>query len=183
MQVGKRIKELREAKKITLTSLAQKSGVQIATLSRIENLRMKGTIDSHMKIARALGIDITQLYKGITKDEEMDSAITNTSGIETFTYNEKASYEILTGKILSRKMMPIVLRIEEDGRTNSEQNHPGSERFIFVLEGEITAHVGEAAYPLTPNKTLYFDASLPHHFVNTGKGAAKAVSVITPVSL
>ncbi len=189
MQVGKRIKELREAQNMTLTDLAQESSVQIATLSRIENLKMTGTLDSHMHIAKALGTDITQLYQGITTEKEKSAAITGassqegTSSAETFSYNDKASYEILIGRVLSRKMLPIVLRIEEAGRTNPEQNHPGSERFIFVLKGTMTAHVADAAYPLTPNNTLYFDASLKHYFTNTGKGTARAISVITPVAL
>ncbi len=191
MQVGKRIKESREAQNMTLTDLAQKSGVQIATLSRIENLKMTGTLDSHMHIAKALGTDITQLYQGITAGKEKSAVTAGTSsaegaspqGAETFSYNDKASYEILIGKILSRKMLPIVLRIEEAGRTNPEQNHPGSERFIFVLKGTITAHIADAAYPLSQNNTLYFDASLKHYFTNTGKGPARAISVITPVAL
>lgn len=203
MHAGKKIKELREVQRMTLTELAQKSGVQLATLSRIENVKMTGTLDSHINIAKALGIDITQLYRDIMTEEEHTTAITHTPakknqgiplqkmteaqagtpGTETFTYNDKASYEILTGNVLSKKMMPIVLRIEEGGRTNPEQNHPGSERFIFVLKGNITAHVAYNTYPLSPNNTLYFDASLRHYFINTGKGAAKAISLVTPVSL
>ncbi|MCK5178412.1 MAG: helix-turn-helix transcriptional regulator, partial [Candidatus Omnitrophica bacterium] len=62
MYIGKRLRELRMAQGMSLSGLAEKSGVQIATLSRIEHLKMTGTVESHMNIARALDIDITQLY-------------------------------------------------------------------------------------------------------------------------
>lgn len=181
MIIGKRIKELRKAKKMTLTDLAEKSGVQIATLSRIENLKMTGTLESHMNIAKALGIELTDLYQSISSGEDKFPVIQGP--LETFNYNAGASYEILTNKVMAKKMMPIILRLEPNGRTNPEQNPPDSEKFIFVLEGEVTVHVGEAAYPLTANKTLYFNAAEKHFFANTGTGVARAISVVTPMAL
>ncbi len=44
MFIGTKMHALRKAKKLTLTDLARKSGIQLATLSRIENLKMVGTI-------------------------------------------------------------------------------------------------------------------------------------------
>ncbi len=183
MFIGKRIKELRESKKMTLSELSKASGVQIATLSRIENMKMPGTIDSHSRIAKALSVDITELYKNISEPEPKGEPLGVSSATESFSYNDKASYEILASKVLSKKMLPIVLRIDPGGKTNPEENAKGSEKFIFVLEGEVTTHIGEDAYPLSKNKTLYFDASLRHYFENAGKGVAKMIAVVTPVAL
>ena len=183
MQIGKRIKELRETQHLTLTELAQRSGVQIATLSRIENQKMIGTIESHMNISKALGIDLIKLYEGLSPSRLRNTAAGEPQVMETFTYNQKASYEILTSQVLSKKMMPIIMKIEEGGATNSEQNPFGSEKFIFILEGEIEAQAGGKTFSLKANNSLYFDASVPHSFKNTGKGAAKLIVVGTPVNL
>ena len=69
MNIGTNLKKHRKAKGLTLSALAETSSVQIATLSRIENLKMTGTLESHMKIAKALGVEITELYKGIIREE------------------------------------------------------------------------------------------------------------------
>ena len=185
MLIGKRLKEIREAKNISLTELSKKSGVQLATLSRIENLKMIGTVESHINIARALGVDLTQLYKGIIKEKK--SADTDTKSpkalTETFSHSDQAYYEILTSNVLSKKMMPILLKIEPKGKTNPEQNQAGAEKFIFVLEGKIEVMVGDKAYPLAKDHAFYFDASLEHYFVNQGSAPAKAICVITPAAL
>ena len=102
---------------------------------------------------------------------------------ETFSYNEKASSEILTGNISNKKMLPVVLRIDIDGKTSIEQNQPGSEKFIFVLEGVVNVHIGERTHALKANDTLYFNATQRHYIENTGTGVAKLISVITPVEL
>ncbi len=183
MYIGRKIKELRKAQKISLTDLAKKSGVQIATLSRMENLKMIGTLESHLHIAKALGVDITQLYNGVDSPKMLKEADQRIALTDSFSYNDKASYEILTNNVLNKKMMPIMLRIEEGGKTKAEQNPPGTEKFLFVLQGQVTAHVGDNAYPLPQNHILYFDAALNHYFENTGKHAAKVIIVGTPVTL
>ena len=183
MIIGKQVRALRKARKLTLVELAEKSGVQIATLSRIENFKMTGTLESHMQIAKALGIDVTELYRDITQGAPPSETVPAHSHSERFTYNDKASYEILANKVLAKKMMPVVLKIDPGGQTNPEENQPGSEKFIFVLEGEITVYVGDKAHPLPRANALYIDASVSHYFVNTGRGPAKVISVVTPVAL
>ena len=183
MQIGKKIKELREERKMSLTELSQQSGIQLATLSRMEHLKMTGTLESHMKIAQAFGVSLPQLYSDIIKEENKIEVKTSKSSSEVFVHSKRSSYEILTAKILSRKMMPILLKIEPGGTTHQEQNQAGCEKFIFVLEGKIEAKIAGETYSLSKNNTLYFDASLEHKFINTGKALARVICVSTPVAL
>ena len=183
MQIGKKIKQLREERKMSSTELSQKSGVQLATLSRMEHLKMTGTLESHLKIAQALGVSLPQLYSDIINEENKIEVKTSKSPSEVFVHSKKSSYEILTAKVLSRKMMPILLKIESGGETHKEQNQMGCEKFIFVLEGKIEAKVGDDSFQLAKNNSLYFDASVKHTFINTGKATAKMLCVTTPVSL
>jgi len=179
------MQEIRKSKKMSLTELSEKSGVQIATLSRMENQKMTGTLESHIQIAKALGIDLTALYQDVAAQEQESRVEVqkDSASADVFNYSEKSSYEILTNKILNKKMMPVLLRIEPGGCTNKEQNASGSEKFIFVLEGYIKVDIGHTTYSLGPSNTLYFDSSLPHIFTNDGSATAKLICVTTPVAL
>lgn len=182
MDIGKKVKEIRKAQKMTLVELSQKSGVQIATLSRMENGRMTGTLESHMAIAKALGVDILKLYSGLTESTGSIEAGTP-KDTNIFRHNEKAGYEILTQKLMTKKMMPVLWQLEPEGKTNIEEHTPGAEKFIFVVEGKIEAYIGDEVVSLSKNNCLYFDSSLRHYFVNLGKVPAKVLSVGTPVML
>jgi len=57
------IRQIREQKNMSIDELAKKSNVSKAHLSYIERNEKKATIDILVKIARALDIDITELYK------------------------------------------------------------------------------------------------------------------------
>ena len=183
MYIGKKLETLRKTKKMSLTELSQKSGVQLATLSRIENVKMVGTLESHINIAKALGIDVTELYKGIDKETVGADYSEPHSRTDVFSHSEHSSYEILTKNVMQKKMIPVLVKIDGRGKTHTEQNQPGTEKFIFVLDGAIEADINGQKFKLGKNSSLYFDGSLPHILVNAGKTTAKVLSVGTPVSL
>lgn len=180
MQIGEKIQQLRKAKKISLTELSEKSGVQMATLSRIENLKMTGTVESHIAIAKVLGISLAELYKGVGVDEKPVDVQTKKITGEIFLKSAKATYEMLTSKVFEKKMMPVLLRIEPGGISEPEQNPIGSEKFIFCLEGKVEAVINEKTYPVKKHTSLYFEGSLPHYLKNIGKTQAVILSIITP---
>ena len=109
MLIGKTIKGLRKKRKMTLTELSRKSGIQLATLSRIENSKMMGTVESHINIAKALGVEITDLYKGISAQTKNLTAETSQPNAEAFKHNEKSSHELLTKNIAGKKMVPVLI--------------------------------------------------------------------------
>ena len=183
MYIGKRLETLRKAQRISLTEISKRSGIQLATLSRIENMKMVGTLESHINIAKALGIDITELYRGIDRGPDITDVGPDKSGEDVFTHSEHCSYEILTKNVLKKKMMPVLVRIDPGGKTNKEQSPVGTEKFVFILDGIVEAEVGGNKFHLSKHHTFYFDASLPHHFINKGRLTARVLCVGTPVSL
>ena len=183
MFIGKRIEAIRKAKKMRLTEVAEATGIQMATLSRIENMKMTGTLESHIKIAKALGVDVTEIYRDIEKENAIIEYQHHRSVADVFTHSDTAFSEILTKNMLDKKMLPVLIRIEPKGKTNLEQNQPGSEKFILILDGNVEVKVNDKKYPLTKHSTMYFDAALPHSYINTGKNNAKVLCVSTPVSL
>jgi len=182
MYIGDTLHAIRKAKRISLTELSENSKVQMATLSRIENKKMVGTLECHMQIAKALGIDVTELYKGLTQQNSIIDLGTD-KDTDLFTHSDEASFEILTKNIMNKKMMPTLVRIEEGGKTNKEQANGGTEKFIFVMDGHVEVNINAQVFLLHKFNTIYFDAALPHYFRNTGKGVVKLICVATPVSL
>ncbi len=183
MNIGKRLKEIRQNKEMTLAELSEKSGVQIASLSRIENDKMTGTLQSHLKIAQALGIDVTHLYQDIIREEPAAELKTPEKTTDVYQHTDQSSSEILVSQVFGKKMTPILIKLGPNAQTPQEQNKSGTEKFIFVLEGKMNVKVGTQTYVLQKNSSLYFDASLPHSITNIGKTGARILAVATPLSL
>lgn len=181
--LGQRIKELRKTRKLTLVDVAKKTGIDQATLSRIENEVMTGTLESHMKISGALGVNLPALYEDvIVKTNEMKEKLARQK-VETFSHSSGAISEMLTTNILRKKMMPVLLKLKSGGRTETEEFTSGAERFVYGIKGSFEISVGGEKNKMNAGDSLYFDASKPHHFKNSGKSEAWLLSISTPVSL
>ncbi len=63
MQIEILLKEVRENKKITLNKLADRSGVSVSHISDVENNYKMPSLLVAVKLAKALDVDITELYK------------------------------------------------------------------------------------------------------------------------
>ena len=184
MLLGSRIRALRKEHGLSLEQLSEKSGVALATLSRLENGRGTGTFRTHRKIAEALGLAITELYREFEKgDEEAVALEPLAEEAESFSYDEKANALLLTNQISDKRMLPQMLILQPKGKTSVEQYRPGTERWLFGLEGELEVMVSDKRYKVSPGGTLYFKASLAHSFSNSGSTVAKCILVTTPVVL
>jgi len=59
------VKEVRETKNIPLNRLSYKSGVSVSHINDIENNLKMPSLLVMVKLAKALGVEITELYKVI----------------------------------------------------------------------------------------------------------------------
>lgn len=183
MEIGGRIRALRQEKRMTLAELSAKSGVAQATLSRIENGLMTGTIKSHLKIGEAFEMSLSDLYSSLPPEQKRIEVEAAASRKDVFVHDEKSSAILLTSQLFSKKMMPVLIRLAPAGKTPTEQAPDGTEKFLYCLSGNIKVTIGVESYSLDSGDRLYFNASLPHHIENFGKGEVRCLSVSSPPAL
>ncbi len=182
-KIGSRLRKLRKERDITLEELSEKSGVALATLSRMETGKMTGTLESHNSICKALGVSIAELYRELEDEDKVVESVPAHNRTEHFIHATKVKYELLVTKTLDKKIMPLLMKLGPGGKTQEEKNKPGVEKFVYILKGGFTAAIGDESYSLKHGDSLYFDASLPHSFTNNDKGEAEAICIVSPPAL
>lgn len=182
--LGTRIRALRKARALTLEGLATRSGIGASILSKLENGKGGSTVETHRKIAEALGVSLAELFRGLGEPEP-EVAVTTPAAEDAavFTYDEKASAILLTSHTARKQMLPQLLVLRPGGQTAVEQYPKGTERWLLCEEGAIEARVGEKRYRIVKGGTLYFRGSLPHQLRNTHRAVAKVISVTAPAVL
>ena len=180
--LGSRLKELRKSKKLTLVDIAQKTGIDQATLSRIENGKMTGTLDSHMRLAEVFGVRLPDLYNQVLNKVDQAKEKQLKQKIETFSHSSGVTSEILTTDIFHKKMMPTLIRIKPRSKTSQEEYSAESERFVYVVKGAVEILIGQDKKVLKTGDSLYFGAGRPHTFKNTSSLQAVCLSILTPAS-
>lgn len=180
LKVGNRVRTVRKAKKITLVELSKQTGIAQATLSRIETGRMLGTVESHRKIAEALGLGLAELYAPLDRRYEEIVHTKKEAPRKVVHQGKSCQMELLTQEVTKKKITPLLVTLSGNSRTATEHNDRGVEKFIWVLEGELEVTVEKENYPVKTGETLYFDASFPHRLANPRAKTAKVFVAVSP---
>src|SRR5690242_11715508 len=109
--LGKRIRDLRKEKGLTLVEISQKTGVAQATLSRIETGTMIGTVESHEKIAEVLGIGLAELYSGVDGRYEQIAHLPKEAERKVTFHGKNVQVELLTAESSKKKITPLLMTL------------------------------------------------------------------------
>lgn len=177
MNLGRNFKKIRKDKRLTLVEVATTTGIDIATLSRIENGKMTGTIQSHLAIAKALDVHLPELYEQVF-DSEDNPETPNEEQI--YSQSDGSVTEILINRVKDKKMMPVRLTLRGGQSTNIEQLPAGTERFVYCLSGKVVVKVRDKESTLNVGESLYFVSSVKHSFSNPQKNSTVCLITTSP---
>jgi transcriptional regulator with XRE-family HTH domain len=178
LSIGVNIRRYRAAEGLTLKELAERSGVSIATISKIENGKISGGFETIYKIARGLGVLVTEIIIDDTGGKEglvvshCDKADVHKTAL--YDYYPQA---FRRAGALNPYIMVIHAREPPDPRDWSV--HDGEE-VVLVLSGGIDLYQ-EKAKPvcLDTGDSACFDSGRRHCFVCVSERPARILSVST----
>ncbi|MGE8412706.1 MAG: helix-turn-helix domain-containing protein [Pseudomonas sp.] len=182
-QVGARLRSIRKAQKLTLKQLSERSGVALSTLSKMELAQVSVSYEKLAAAARALGVDIAQLFapsamaSRAVQPTVVSTTIADAPGYSTGNYD----YHPMAGDFPGRNMTPMYARIfaRELQQFEDYIRHPGQE-FALVLSGRVRIQfeTGETV-SIGPQETAYFNSSIGHIYLAEGDEDAEVMVVMS----
>lgn len=164
LELSQTIREVRQAQKMTVEQLANRSGFSKGFISQVENFRITPSLKALSKIADALGIKVSDLFSGNGHGEQVSFGNLE-DGVE-LQRDDNTEYGIrylaLAHRQIGRKMDPFI--IEYTPAPRRELMTHESEEFFVLLEGEVEYCVYDTKEPrlLKPGGTVYMKANVPH---------------------
>jgi transcriptional regulator with XRE-family HTH domain len=177
LDVGRCLRELRTRRGLSIRSLAEQSGLNVNTLSLIENSKTSPSVSTLQQLAGALDVPITAFF-------EIDAPKNNISyqkeGQRPRAAFAHGTLEDLGGGLTLHGGQPFLVTLEP--KANSGSNpivHTGLE-LVFCLEGHLCYTIEERVFPLDPGDSLLFEAYLPHCWRNTGETTSRSLLIMCP---
>ncbi len=151
--VGSRLREVRRARRMTLADLAARTGLSASTLSRLENGRMRPTLEQLLPLARVHRVPLDDLVGApATGDPRVHLKPLRRRGITFVPLTRRPG-----GLQAFKAIYPPAVRA---GR-QTLQTHEGYEWF-YVLDGRVRLVLGDQDLILDPGEAAEFDARTPH---------------------
>jgi transcriptional regulator with XRE-family HTH domain len=176
LDVGSRLRQLREQQNISMRGLAARSGLSANALSMIERGKTSPSVSTLYKLADALNVPVTEFFN-LQQEKQKVVFLKNDSRVKiSFAHG---AMEGLGGEQFVGKMSPFVVRLESGGGSGTAQmSHTGHE-FVYCLQGRLEYRVEKQTYLLDAGDSLLFVAQLKHSWKNPGDKVTAALIIIS----
>lgn len=176
VNIGERLRELREARNISMRALAARSGLSANALSMIERGRASPSVSTLYKLADALGISITSFFSSDSQRKQVVYLKADSRARISFT---RGVFEGLGGEQFIGRVEPFLLTLESNANSGPRSmTHTGHE-FVFCMRGKLEYQVERQIYQLSAGDSLLFAAQLKHRWKNVGGNVVTALIIIS----
>jgi transcriptional regulator with XRE-family HTH domain len=182
--IGRRLRETRKQRGLTLKALGKRTGYSASALSKMENERLGLTYDKLTALAIALDVDLSDLFsdstpRALPAASGRRSIAREGSGKRVPTKNY--DYHYISPELRDKQMVPMhgtvqAKTIEEFGPLVRH----GGEEWIYVLKGEVEVH-SEFYAPelLKQGDSIYIDSRMGHAYLSKSHAHAEILAVCT----
>ncbi len=165
-QIGPRLKRVRTQRRITLTGLANSTGISKSTLSRLETGQRRPTLELLLALSQAYRLPLDDL---VGAPEVGDPRI-----------------RLKPGRVKGRMVIPLTRQpdgmqvwkiVVPTSKVDPEPRAHDGHEWIYVLSGRLRLVLGDQDWVLGPGEVAEFDTQVPHWFGSTGEEAAEVLSI------
>ncbi|MBR0937496.1 helix-turn-helix domain-containing protein [Bradyrhizobium jicamae] len=185
-QLGQCLKAARQARGLTLKQVAERTGMALSTLSKVENGLMSLTYDKLLQLTSGLQMEIAELFNPVVGRLDQDRPVTARRSISRAGQGQVIATRFYTytyqcTDLIGKRMVPIVAEVrarslEEFGPL---LRHAGEEYFL-VTSGRVAVHTEfYAPEILDAGDGIYLDSTMGHAYLNAGDEPARGVCLCT----
>jgi transcriptional regulator with XRE-family HTH domain len=179
VEVGNRVRALREAMGLSLRDLAERSGVSAPMLSQVERGETSPTLAVASKIAAGLDLSLSQLLR---LDEGGTVSVVRAGERRRGAANGGHGYEVVTpprpGQRAEVSLHVLAPGSATGGEGDPPMHEPGARETAVVTDGRLRLVCDGVAYDLEEGDAVTFDADLPHRFENPDGSEARFFAVV-----
>ena len=136
--LGARMKSVRQACGFTLEVAAQRTGLALSTIHKIENGRVSPSYENLVRIARAYDIGMERLFSADHDAHQTTRLTVTRAGQGRKVRSKNFEYEVLCNALAEKKIIPLVTKVEQRAPLKREEleSHDGEET-LYVLSGRV----------------------------------------------
>ena len=176
MDIGGKIRELRNLKGLTQEELADRAELTKGFISQVERNLTSTSIATLMDILQCLGTTAGDFFNEAPEEQIV-------FGQQDYFEKEDPEYGNLIKWIIPNAqkngMEPILLTLTPGGSTWPDNPHEGEE-FGYILSGSLSIHLGNQVYSAKKGESFYYTADKKHFL--TSKNGATLIWVSAPPS-
>jgi transcriptional regulator with XRE-family HTH domain len=178
MQLGKKIRDLRLRRGMTVQQLALASSLSKGFISQVENDRTSPSLATLSDLARALETSVAYL---VVEEERMPHVVRAAERPRIPFAGEASQVEVLSAQP-KRNLEVLMAELPVGVPAGDQRHYHHGEECIVCLDGRVRMTCGDQIIQLEPGDSCHFDGRVPHLMENVGDERARVLIAITPAA-
>ncbi|GAB2991689.1 helix-turn-helix domain-containing protein [Cyclobacterium sediminis] len=163
--IGSKIKDIRKSQHLKLGDLADKSGISIAMLSKIENGRVFPTLPSLIQVLSTLNVDLNVFFADLQTEKEFPGYLLKRKREYRSVKKEEEAigfdYQLILNHKIERSSMEISLLTISKNSKREPVTTDGIQ-YLYVISGSLNYELGDKVFDLEEGDSLLFNGNIPH---------------------
>ena len=178
MQLGRKIRDLRLRRGLTVQQLANASGLSKGFISQVENDRTSPSLATLRDLAAALATSVAYL---VVEEEQMPYVVRGHDRPRLTVGGNTSRVEVLSAQ--PKRNLEIVIAELPPGMSAGDKRHyHHGEECVVCLEGRVSVVCGDHTLVLESGDSCHFDGRVPHAVENLGDRSARLLIAMTPAA-
>jgi quercetin dioxygenase-like cupin family protein len=178
MQLGKKIRDLRLRRGMTVQQLALASSLSKGFISQVENDRTSPSLATLTDLARALETSVAYL---VVEEERVPHVVRAGDRLRIPFDGEASRVEVLSAQP-KRNLEVLMAELPAGVPAGDQRHYHHGEECIVCLEGRVRMTCGDQTIQLEAGDSCHFDGRVPHALENVGAERARVLIAITPAA-
>lgn len=176
--IGLEVRAIRAKLGMTASDLARAAHLSLGMLSKIENGLTSASLTTLQRLAMALGVQVTALFRRFDETREAIYVRSGRGFIERYPRRAGQQRQPLGYPDgFAGSAEPHLITLTEKSQKYPIVRHSGYE-FIYMLEGEVLYRHSDKIYRMRPGDSLFFNAAAEHGPEELVKLPIRLLSVI-----
>ena len=178
MQLGRKIRDLRLRRGLTVQQLAEATGLSKGFVSQVENSRTSPSLATLQDLAKSLETSVAYL---VVEEDQVPYVVRHAERPHMNVGGSASRVEVMSAQ--PRRNLELLSAELPPGVSVSDKRHfHHGEEVVLCVEGRVSLACGEHVVLLEAGDSCHFDGRVPHAVENAGDTTARILIALTPAA-
>lgn len=177
MQLGRKIRDLRLRRGLTVQQLAEATGLSKGFVSQVENGRTSPSLATLHDLARSLETSVAFL---VVEEDVVPYVVRRGERPNMSVHGNGARVEVLSAQ--PRRNLELLQAELPAGHAGEKRQFHHGEEIVLCVEGRVKLSCGDHVVDLEAGDSCHFDGRVPHSIENSGDVPARVFIALSPAA-
>jgi transcriptional regulator with XRE-family HTH domain len=179
MNLGKKLRRMRQARGLTAVELAQRARVTTGFISQLEHSQTVPSLQTLQRIAAVLGVSLTYFLL----EETLQPQVVRKQERPILHLGHDGACVALLSPLPAQHLELALCALPPGAVSWSTARSHAGQQCHLLLQGTVRADYGDKTYHLEEGDSILWEGTLPYRLENIGTDEARLLIATAPASL